>query len=402
MDIIERFKGYIAVDTKSDPHNESCPSTSGQLELGKTLVGELQAMGLEAFQDEHGYVYGTLESNVEKDVPVIGFIAHLDTAPDLDGTCTNPQVIQYKGGDIPLNDQYRLEVKEFPVLEELVGEELITTDGTTLLGADDKAGIAIIMDALQEIISSTVEHGTIKVAFTPDEEIGRGADLFDVEGFGADFAFTIDGGRVGELQYENFNAASADIVIQGKNVHPGTAKNIMVNSQEIAMELHSLLPPDQKPQYTQDYEGFYLLTHISGTVDETSLSYIIRDHSKEMFEEKKDLLREIVAFLNRKYPDSLELSMKDSYYNMREKVEPHKEIIDLAEKSMLELGIQPVIEPIRGGTDGSRLSYMGLICPNLFTGGYNFHGRFEFIPISAMKKGSALLQKIVENLTQGA
>lgn len=396
MNIIDRFKRYIAIDTKSNPENPECPSSPGQLELGRLLVEELRELGLEAYQDEHGYVYGSLKARVREAVPTIGFIAHLDTAPDMDGKCTSPKVFHYQGGDIELNQHYTMKVSDFPILTEMVGEELITTDGNTLLGADDKAGIAIIMDALDQLITKNVQHGDIKVAFTPDEEIARGADLFDVASFDADFAFTIDGGKLGELQYENFNAASVHLSIQGKNVHPGSAKNIMINSQEIAMELHSLIPEAEKPQYTQGYEGFYLLTDISGTVDHTKMSYILRDHDREKFEEKKKLMVEIVSFLNKKYHGIIQMDVADSYYNMREMVEPHQEILNLAQESMEELGIEPVIEPIRGGTDGSRLSYMGLICPNLFTGGYNFHGRFEFIPTSSMKKASELLVKIAE------
>ena len=360
MDMVNRFKTYIAMDTKSDPNSDTCPSTSGQLELGALLVDELKDLGLDAYQDQNGYVYGTLEATTTKEVPTIGFIAHLDTAPDLDGKCLNPQIVHYTGGDILLNDQYKLTVEDFPVLDSLFGEDLITTDGTTLLGADDKAGIAIIMDALQTLIHSKAEHGTIQVGFTPDEEIGRGADLFDVEGFNADFAYTIDGGRLGELQYENFNAASADLLIQGKNVHPGTAKNIMVNSQEIAMELHGLLPVEQKPQFTSGYEGFFLLTGIQGTVDQTKMSYILRDHDRVKFEEKKTLLSEAVYYINQKYGKVVTLDIQDSYYNMKEKVQPRGEILALARQSMEELGIEPIVEPIRGGTDGFKLSYMGL------------------------------------------
>lgn len=400
--IIERFKGYIAIDTKSDENSETCPSTKGQLELGKLVVEELKDLGLsDVKQDENGYVYATLKSNIDKKVPTIGFIAHFDTSPDLDGKCTNPQIIQYEGGDIKLNDKYSLTEKEFPTLKDLVGQELITTDGTTLLGADDKAGIAAIIDAMEYLIKNPdIKHGDIKIGFTPDEEIGRGADLFDVGGFGADFAYTVDGGPIGELEYENFNAASVKIEIQGKNVHPGTAKDIMVNSIKIGMEIEQLLPKAQAPEHTEGYEGFYLLDEFNGIVDYTVMSYIIRDHSMEKFEQKKELFKDIVNFLNKKYGDIITIEITDSYYNMKEKIEPHMEIIDLAAKSMRELGIEPNIKPIRGGTDGAQLSYKGLPCPNIFTGGYNFHGRFEFIPTESMKLASKLIVKIVENNTK--
>jgi tripeptide aminopeptidase len=401
--IVERFKRYIAIDTRSDENSQTCPSTKGQLELGALLVKELKELGLEdAKQDENGYVYATLKSNMDKKVPTIGFIAHLDTSPDMDGKCTNPQIITYEGGDIKLNEEYSITVKEFPFLKDLMGKELITTDGTTLLGADDKAGIAAIMDAVEYLVTHPeIKHGDVKIAFTPDEEIGRGADLFDVEGFGADFAYTIDGGPLGELEYENFNAASAKIQIQGKNVHPGTAKNIMINALRIAMELESMLPVNEKPEYTEGYEGFYLLTDLSGTVDKAIMKYIIRDHSKEKFEHKKQYMKDVVDFLNKKYGNIIDIEIQDSYYNMREKIEPHMEIIELAKKSMEELNITPIIKPIRGGTDGANLSYKGLPCPNLFTGGYNYHGRFEFIPTESMMLASQLIVKIVENNAKG-
>lgn len=397
--IVERFKRYIAVDTRSDETSKTCPSTPGQLELGALLVEELKEIGLtDARQDENGYVYASLESNMERKVPTIGFIAHLDTSPDLDGKCTNPQIIKYQGGDIKLNDQYTMTVEEFPFLKDLVGKELMVTDGTTLLGADDKAGIAEIIDAMEYLIQHPeIKHGDIRIAFTPDEEIGRGADLFDVEGFGADFAYTLDGGPLGELEYENFNAASVKIQIQGKNVHPGTAKNIMINSQLVAMDIEAMLPRNEKPEYTEGYEGFYLLTRFTGTVDSSEMNYIIRDHSRAKFEAKKDYLRNVIDFLNQKYGEIITIEIKDSYYNMKEKIEPHMEIIELAKESMMEIGIEPLIRPIRGGTDGARLSYMGLPCPNLFTGGYNYHGRFEFIPLESMKKASQLIVKIIEN-----
>ena len=397
--IVERFVKYIGVDTKSNEDNDTCPSTKGQLELGKILVEELKELGLEDVrQDENGYIYATLKSNLDKKVPTIGFISHLDTSPDLDGKCINPKIFTYNGGDIKLNDKYTITEKEFPYLKELVEKELITTDGTTLLGADDKAGIAAIIDAMEYLINHPeIKHGDIKIGFTPDEEIGRGADKFDVEGFNADFAYTVDGGPVGELEYENFNAASVKIEIQGKNVHPGTAKNIMINSLRVAMEIENMLPVNEKPEYTEGYEGFYLLDDINGRVDHTTMSYIIRDHSMEKFEQKKNHIKNVVDFLNDKCGNIITIKIEDSYYNMREKIEPHMEIIELAKKSMIDLGIEPNIKPIRGGTDGARLSYMGLPCPNLFTGGYNFHGRYEFIPVESMKLASQLIVKIIEN-----
>lgn len=400
--IIERFKKYIAVDTKSDENSNTCPSTKGQLELGAILVEDLKEIGLEDVkQDKNGYIYSTLKSNMDKKVPTIGFVAHLDTSPDLDGKCINPQIFTYEGGEIKLNEKYSMTEKEFPFLKELVGKEIITTDGTTLLGADNKAGVVEIIDAMEYLISHPeIKHGDIKVGFTPDEEIGRGADLFDVEGFNADFAYTIDGGPVGELEYENFNAASVKIEIQGKNVHPGSAKNIMINSLRVAMEIENMLPVEQKPEYTEGYEGFYLLDDINGSVDYTAVNYIIRDHSMEKFEEKKEYIKRVVDFLNHKYGDIIKIEIKDSYYNMREKIEPHMEIIELAKRSMLDLDIEPIIKPIRGGTDGARLSYMGLPCPNIFTGGYNFHGRFELISTEYMKLASQLIVKIIENNTK--
>ena len=399
MDYLERFKRYIAIDTKSDENVTACPSSKGQLTLGALLADELRALGLtDAVQDPHGYVYASLPANIDAKVPVIGFIAHMDTSPDLDGKCVNPRIFRYEGGDIRLNETYTMTVQDFPFLNKLVGEELITTDGTTLLGADDKAGITIIMSGIEYLLQHPeIKHGNIKIGFTPDEEIGRGADLFDVKKFGADFAYTIDGGEIGELEYENFNAASAKIEICGKNVHPGSAKNIMINSLRVAHELESLLPVEQKPEYTEGYEGFFLLTGMNGTVEHTSMSYIIRDHSTEKFEQKKQLLQRAVDFLNAKYGSIVKADIKDSYYNMRQQIEPHREIIELAKRSMEELGIKPLIHPIRGGTDGARLSFMGLPCPNIFAGGFNFHGRFECIPTSSIRKGIELIVKIVEN-----
>ena len=396
--MMERFLKYISIDTKSDEDNENCPSSTGQLDLGNILVSELKDIGIEdAHIDKNGYVYGSLKGNVTG-VPTIGVVAHMDTSPDMDGKCENPQIVDYESGDIKLNEKYSLTVKEFPFLKDLEGHKLITTDGTTLLGADDKAGIAIIMNAIEFLINNPqIKRGDIKIGFTPDEEIGRGADLFDVEKFNADFAYTLDGGPVGELEYENFNAASVEIKIQGKNVHPGSAKNIMINSLKLAMELDRMLPTNEVPEYTEGYEGFYLLDEITGTVDSTNMFYIIRDHSMEKFEEKKDLMKKVVDFLNEKYGNVIELKIEDSYYNMKEKILPHMEIIDLAKKSMIEVGVEPIIKPIRGGTDGARLSYMGLPTPNLFTGGYNFHGYYEYAVAEEMEKAKQVIINIVKN-----
>lgn len=397
--MLDRFLKYISFDTKSDPDSPTCPSTPGQLVLGKALVEELHELGLtDAYQDKDGYVYARLKGNMDRKVPTVGFVSHMDTSPDLNGKCVNPQIIEeYKGGDIRLNDQYALTVKEFPFLRDVIGHKLVTTDGTTLLGADDKAGITIIMTTLDYLINHPeIKHGDIPICFTPDEEIGRGADRFNIEGFNADFAYTVDGGPEGELEYENFNAASVEIHIQGKNVHPGSAKNIMVNALRIAMEIDRLLPVNEKPEYTEGYEGFYLLDEIKGTVDEAEMSYIIRDHSKEKFEGKKAYFQDIVDFLNKRYGNIISITIEDSYYNMREKIEPHMEIIDLAEKAMKNADVTPQIVAIRGGTDGAQLSYKGLPCPNLFTGGYNYHGRFEFVSVTSMEKGVKTLLELVQ------
>lgn len=400
MNIIDRFLKYVSFDTKADGNSSTCPSTPGQLVLGKYLEEELKSIGLsDVSQDKNGYVYATLKSNTDKKVPTVGFVAHMDTSPATSGKDIKPQIVDYKGGDIKLNDEYSILEKEFPFIKNLVGEKLITTDGTTLLGADDKAGIAIIVSAMEHLVNHPeIKHGDIKIGFTPDEEIGRGADLFDVEKFAADFAYTVDGGPIGELEFENFNAASGNIEIEGKVVHPGSAKDVMVNALIIAMELNSLLPSNERPEHTEHYEGFYMLDSLEGDVSKANMSYIIRDHSMEKFEKKKELLQNAVDFLNKKYNNAIKLTIEDSYYNMREKIEPHMEIVDIAEQSMIELDIKPIIKPIRGGTDGARLSFMGLPCPNLFAGGYNFHGRYEFVPVSSLEKGTELVVKIVENL----
>lgn len=402
IDIVDRFIEYAKIYTTSDESSETCPSTARQKDLGNLLVKQLKEMGIDnAHMDENGYVYASLESNLDRESKSIGFISHMDTAPDMSGENVKPQILEYKGGDIKLSDSVTTTVEDFPFLKDLEGQALIHTDGTTLLGADDKSGIAIIMDAVNKLCENKdIKHPTIKIGFTPDEEIGRGADLFDVEKFGADFAYTIDGGPIGELEYENFNAAGATITIHGKNVHPGSAKNTMINSQLIGMELFNELPVAQRPEYTEHYEGFYLLTSFEGTVENTVMKFIIRDHDKKKFEEKKSYLEKLVEFLNVKYNNAIELDMKDSYYNMKEKIEPVMEIVDLAYKSMEDLGIKPLVQPIRGGTDGAQLSYKGLPCPNIFTGGYAFHGKHELLSIDQMKKASNLVLKIIENYSK--
>lgn len=402
IDIVDRFIEYAKIYTTSDESSETCPSTARQKDLGNLLVKQLKEMGIDnAHMDENGYVYASLESNLDRESKSIGFISHMDTAPDMSGENVKPQILEYKGGDIKLSDSVTTTVEDFPFLKDLEGQALIHTDGTTLLGADDKSGIAIIMDAVNKLCENKdIKHPTIKIGFTPDEEIGRGADLFDVEKFGADFAYTLDGGPIGELEYENFNAAGATITIHGKNVHPGSAKNTMINSQLIGMELFNELPVAQRPEYTEHYEGFYLLTSFEGTVENTVMKFIIRDHDKKKFEEKKSYLEKLVEFLNVKYNNAIELEMKDSYYNMKEKIEPVMEIVDLAYKSMEDLGIKPLVQPIRGGTDGAQLSYKGLPCPNIFTGGYAFHGKHELLSIDQMKKASDLVLKIIENYSK--
>lgn len=395
--MLDKFLKYVSYDTQSDDRNEKCPSSPGQLELGKVLVEDLKALGIDnAHMDDNGYVYASIEGTV-KDAPKIGLVAHMDTALEITGKNVNPQIIEkYEGGDIILNDKYKLTEEEFPFLKDLVGHKLVTTDGTTLLGADDKAGLAIIMEVAKFFTENRdIAFGDIKIGFTPDEEIGRGADLFDVEKFGADFAYTIDGGPVGELEYENFNAATATINIEGKAVHPGSAKNVLVNALLLAMELNQMLPVNERPEYTEGYEGFYMLDEIHGTSAEAEVIYIIRDFFADSFNEKKETLEEAVKFLKYKYGDVIDLKIEDSYYNMREKVEPHMEIIDIAKAAIEEVGLLPIVKPIRGGTDGARLSYMGLPTPNLFTGGYNYHGRYELVSVDIMKKSVNVVKNII-------
>lgn len=399
--MLNRFLNYISFETTSDENSKTCPSTKNQLNLANYLVEELNSLGIESELDKNGYVYANIPGNIKTE-KTVGFIAHMDTSPDMSGKNVKANIIKnYNGCDIKLNDEFTTTVKDFPFLKSLKGETIITTDGTTLLGADDKAGIAIIVSAVDELINDKdAKYGDIKIAFTPDEEIGRGADLFDVEKFGADFAFTIDGGPIGELEYETFNAASCKIEIQGKNVHPGSAKNTMVNSQIIAMELNNMLPINERPENTENYEGFFLLTNISGSVEHTEMNYIIRDHSREKFLEKKKLFEEIVKFLNIKYEDRITIEIKDQYYNMREKIENNMEIIDLAKKAFKLSSVDPKIGPVRGGTDGSKLSFMGLPTPNIFTGGYNYHGRYELVSLDQMEKSKEIVKNIAKLLAE--
>lgn len=399
--VINRFLQYVKHETTSDESSTSVPSTSSQMEFAKMIKKELESLGLsDVSLDDNGYLMATLPSNIEKDVPTIGFIAHMDTSPDMSGKDVNPQIIKdYDGKDIVLNEAKNIimTVEDFPDLKDYVGKDLICTDGTTLLGADNKAGIAEIITAVEYLLDNpNIPHGTVKIGFTPDEEIGRGADHFNVEKFAADFAYTVDGGPVGELEYENFNAATAKITIQGRNVHPGTAKYKMINSILIGSELNGMLPVFDRPEHTENYEGFYHLVGFNGSVENTNMVYIIRDHSMEKFESKKRILSKAVEYLNFKYGEIISMEITDSYYNMREKIEPNMHIIDLASKAMKDLDITPVIKPIRGGTDGARLSYMGLPCPNLFTGGHNYHGKFEYIPTFAMEKSVETILKIIE------
>ncbi|MGE6377358.1 peptidase T [Peribacillus muralis] len=399
-DIIDRFTSYVKVDTQSNEENPSCPSTPGQLTLANILVKELQSIGMEEVSiDGNGYVMATLPSNTDKEVPTIGFLAHIDTATDFTGKNVKPQLVEnYDGRDLTLHEEMEiiLSPNEFPSLKNYEGHTLITTDGTTLLGADNKAGIAEIMTAMNHLIQhQEIKHGKIRVAFTPDEEIGRGPHKFDVDAFGAQFAYTVDGGPLGELEYESFNAASAKIKIKGTNIHPGTAKGKMVNSAKIAMEFHNLLPAAEAPEHTEGYEGFYHLLSFHGDVEETKLSYIIRDFERQKFNDRKEYITHLIEELKEKYGQkSIELELQDQYFNMKEKIEPVKEIVDIAHEAMEKLGIQPKISPIRGGTDGSQLSYMGLPTPNIFTGGENFHGKYEFISVDNMMLATKVIVEI--------
>ena len=398
----DRFLRYILIDTRSDEFSKTVPSTKKQLNLARLLVKELKETGLKnAAVDHHGYVMASLPANTDKKVPVIGWIAHMDTSPDFTAEKVCPRIHKkYRGQDILLNPKENIVLSpaEFPELLDYTGQDLITTDGTTLLGADDKAGVAEIMSALSYLYEHPeVKHGLLKVAFTPDEEIGRGADHFDVNKFNADFAYTVDGGGIGELEYENFNAALATITLTGRNVHPGTAKDKMINSMHVAMEFNVLLPQHERPEHTEGYEGFYHLIDIRGQVEETVMRYLVRDHNRQRFEQRKKYLEECAALIRLKYgKNTVQLDIRDQYYNMKEKIEPVKYVVDLAKDAMISCGVEPVIKPIRGGTDGARLSYMGLPTPNLFTGGHNFHGRYEFIPVQSMAKAVEVILKIID------
>lgn len=401
--LIKRFVKYAKVHTTSSENSETVPSTEIQKDLGKILVEDLKEIGLsDAYMDDKGYVYATLKANTDKKLKKIGFIAHMDTSPAASGENVNPQIHRnYDGGDIVVNKEKNivLSPNEFSILSEKVGKTIITSDGTTLLGADDKAGITEIIEALKYIIENPqIEHSDIKVCFTPDEEVGRGADFFDVEGFNTDFAYTVDGGEIGELEYENFNASSLDIKIIGKSVHPGSAYNVMINAAAVATEFHSMVPQNEVPEKTKGYEGFYMLTYIGGEVDEAKLSYILRDFDLDGLNQRKAKIEEITKTLQQKYgEDRIIVEIKDSYYNMKEKIEPVMYIIDLAKKAMKDADIEPKIVPIRGGTDGARISYMGIPTPNLFTGGYNFHGYYEYAVAEEMEKAKEVIINIVKN-----
>lgn len=397
--LLDKFLRYVAVETTSNEESESQPSAEKELNLLRMLRDELLAMGIQAELDEFGYVMASIPSNTDKEVPAIGFIAHVDTSPDASGKDIKPQIFpNYDGGDIVLNAEKNivLRTSEFPEMAQYKGQTMITTDGTTLLGADDKAGVAEIMVAAQYMMEHPeFKHGEIKIGFTPDEEIGRGVVKFDVKKFGAKYAYTMDGGEIGELEFENFNAAGAKIHVQGSNIHPGYGKDKMVNSMLIAMELNEMLPVEQRPRYTQGYEGFFHLISINGTVEETTLTYIIRDHDRAKFEEKKALISAVVEFLNKKYGDVVTLELKHQYYNMRQEVEPHFFIVEKALKAMEMAGVKPKVQPIRGGTDGANLSFMGLPCPNIFAGGHNFHGKLEYVPLESMEKAAEVILNIV-------
>ena len=395
--VTERFLKYVSYETTSDEFSDTCPSTEGQKAFGAALVEEMLALGIaDARMDEHGYVYGTVPG--DPSLPVIGLIAHMDTAPDASGKDVKARIVEYKGGDVCLNAEKDIWLREenYQSLKNHAGKRLIVTDGTTLLGADNKAGVAEIMTAAEKLMK-VKKHATLKIGFTPDEEIGRGADLFDISGFDAEYAYTVDGGPIGEIEYENFNAAGAKVTVRGLSIHPGGAKDKMVNSQLVAMEYNALLPAQQRPEHTEGYEGFIHLTDMQGQVEETVLRYIIRDHDMEKFEEKKDLMVAAACRIDEKYgAGTVQIALRDSYYNMKNKITPCMYIIERAEAAMRKVGMTPRNVPIRGGTDGARLSYMGLPCPNLCTGGENFHGRFEYIPVEDMEKCVDMLVEIIK------
>ncbi|MGL5125359.1 MAG: peptidase T [Fusobacteriaceae bacterium] len=400
--MIEKFLEYVKIDTTSDPKSETCPSTAIQFNLAHKIIEDLKELGLEEIDlDSNGYIMATLPANTDKKIPTIGFLAHMDTAPSYSGTDVNPRIIEnYKGEDIVLNPEQNivLHTKDFPEIKNYVGQDIIVTDGLTLLGADNKAGIVEIMEAIRVLKNNPeINHGKIRIGFTPDEEIGRGANKFNVEKFGASFAYTVDGGEIGEIEYENFNAASLNLKVVGRDIHPGASKNKMINAQLLAMEFVAMLPVSERPEYTTGYEGFFLLTNIAGDIENCEANFIIRDHSKEKFLEKKQLVKSAIEFLGKKYPDAkFNIEITDSYYNMREKIEPVIHIVELAKQAMVEVGVFPKTSPVRGGTDGARLSYMGLPCPNIFTGGHNFHGKFEYAVIQSMYKAVETIVKIVE------
>ena len=402
MRAYERLLHYVSFGTQSDSSSQTVPTTASQKELGAELVKEMKALGIaDAFMDEKGYVYGTVPATLGKEnKPVIGMIAHMDTAEDAPGDNIKASVVEYNGGDILLNPEKNifLSPAEYPSLNRYIGQHLIVTDGTTLLGSDDKAGVAEIMTMAETLLSHPeIEHGTVKIGFTPDEEVGRGANYFDVTGFAADFAYTVDGGELGELEYENFNAGSAHITVNGLSIHPGSAKNAMLNASLLAMEFHSMLPVEQNPRYTEGYEGFFHLSDMKGHVEQAELDYIIRDHDAQKYEQKKQVMQDIANYLNRKYGEgTFQLTIEDSYRNMKEMVEPHMHLINNAKDAFAQCGVEAQTVPIRGGTDGARLSYMGLPCPNLSTGGHNFHGRFEYIPVESMDKMSEVLVNIIK------
>lgn len=405
MELKDRFLKYVGFDTQSDEESASYPSTEKQLVLLAHLADEMRAMGMsEVEMDEWGYVMGTVPASPGyEDRPVIGFIAHVDTSPDMSGAGIKPRIIEdYDGGDIRLNDSLTMSPAEFPELPFFKGHTLVVTDGTTLLGADDKAGVAEIMTAAEYLLSHPeIPHGKIRIGFTPDEEVGRGVDHFDVEKFGAKFAYTVDGDFEGELEYENFNAASAKIAVQGRNIHPGYAKDKMINALLVACELNALLPACQTPEHTEGYEGFYHLTSLNGSVERAEMSYIIRDHDREKFEAKKRFIADAVNFINRRYGEqAAALTLKDQYYNMREMVEPHPEVVEKAVEAMRRAGVEPLVRPIRGGTDGARLSFMGLPCPNLFTGGMNFHGKYEYCSLDTMRRSVDTILNLIRLWTE--
>ena len=402
MALLERFLKYVSIHTTSDENTGLVPSTPQQMEFAKILAEELKDMGMQdVYLDKKGYLMATLPSNIDKDVPTVGFISHLDTSPDMSGKNVKPRIVEnYDGNDIILNEKENivLSPKQFPELTMYRGQSLVVTNGLTLLGADDKAGIAEIMTAMDYFIKNPdVKHGKVRIAFNPDEEIGRGAHHFDVEKFGCQFAYTMDGGEIGELEYENFNAAGAKVTFYGTNVHPGYAKNKMVNSMKIATKFMATVPANESPEYTDGYEGFYHLTGIGGDVEKTTVSYIIRDHDRKKFEERKAHLQMLVDKINSEFGDNTAtLEVKDQYYNMKEKVEPVKYIVDIASEAIRQAGVEPKVKPIRGGTDGAQLSFKGLPCPNIFAGGHNFHGKYEFVPIQSMEKATEVVKNIIK------